>query len=197
MLLDASENTDFFIVRMHHGGTFVYFGTPSYLGGQVSHIDFYSPDKMLLIEMHSMAVEIGLKGDDDTNGLSLLKDDMYALNLSNFIDENRMIESVGELSKGFYNSMDDRQGTIGENERLEFIGEKDNTMGGENRKSAGMNDDKDDEPVRTNPDVINTNNSKYSEKLFDSDCDVSNDDVLFESKIDLEVESGWLPSEQQ
>ncbi|PIN19253.1 hypothetical protein CDL12_08071 [Handroanthus impetiginosus] len=142
------ENSEYFTIRIRHSGTFVFFGTPSYLGGEISHIDFCNSNEMSLIEIHSMAKEIGLEGNlayyfsstgvNDTNALIMIKDDFDVVNLCNFIDENRMVgvfinhqkfappssaseslESIEKPSKGFSHSV---------HEGLEVRDEVDNTM---------------------------------------------------------------------
>ncbi|PIN09621.1 hypothetical protein CDL12_17801 [Handroanthus impetiginosus] len=75
---------------MHHHRVFVQFGKPSYLRGEISHIDFCNPDEISLIE-GTLACFYSTTGVNETNGLFMLKDAIDVMNLHNFIDENRMV----------------------------------------------------------------------------------------------------------
>ncbi|GER46889.1 disease resistance protein [Striga asiatica] len=98
-----SSGSQFFTIRMYHSGKFVKYGTRYYVGEnmRVSHIDFCDPDEMSFLEIINITRDLGLKeckkfhvstnGIDNCSSLFEIQNDSDALNLVNFLDENRVV----------------------------------------------------------------------------------------------------------
>ncbi|KAK6122675.1 hypothetical protein DH2020_043582 [Rehmannia glutinosa] len=204
---DYGPISEFFTIRLHHSGMFVNLGKMLYCGGDINHVDYCDVDKMSLLELHSMAKEIGVKeykrfhynkvGIDDCSDLVVIENDIDALNLVNCIDENRIVGVFVEHEKS--NPTDCSESESSHelpivDEPLEFVG----------NSVDGIEQDQDDFDECLNE--IHDNNesnesehegeqsvesdSELSDNFFDSDWDVSDDDVLFDTYIDEEVEWG-------
>ncbi|KAL6577649.1 hypothetical protein OROMI_009977 [Orobanche minor] len=91
---DYGSNTEYFTIRVHHSGKFITKPKVSYIGGEVSHIDYCCTDELSKIEIDSMLAAIGLQGSlecyysctgaDDTQILNPIRCDIDALDLGLF-----------------------------------------------------------------------------------------------------------------
>ncbi|PIN05180.1 hypothetical protein CDL12_22285 [Handroanthus impetiginosus] len=202
---------------MHHSGAFVNLGKHSYLGGQISYIDYCNLDEMSLIEIDGIAIEVGLEDSyihyynstevNDTNGLTINKDDIDTVNLYNFIDENKMVVVFVDYQKLTAPSNVSEQSESVAKHSIEFRNNVDGAVD-EEKQSVGegvskvKHDENEELEIRIDPDMIDSLSSdsdenqlmgldlEYSEKLHDNECEVSNGDVLFKSNIDDDTECG-------
>ncbi|KAK6145893.1 hypothetical protein DH2020_019762 [Rehmannia glutinosa] len=168
-----------------------------------------------------MAKKIGLKeynriycskiGVDDCSELVLMQNDIDALNLVNYIDHNKMVGVFIENQCTNPNSIEfefaHELPSIGE--PLQFVGDDEDRIISnldENDTNEIQGYDVSDMDIPQNDvfdnferngslceeEQFDDSDSEFSDKFADSDWDVSDDDVLFDSHIDEEVEWGGL-----
>ncbi|GER26373.1 transposon protein [Striga asiatica] len=189
-----SSGSQFFTIRMYHSGKFVKYGTRYYVGEnmRVSHIDFCDPDEMSFLEIINITRDLGLKeckkfhvstnGIDNCSSLFEIQNDSDALNLVNFLDENRVVGIYIEHQNSTLSTIaseprNDYLPSV--DEGMEFMGESDlGENGSDGDTDSGQS--------------LGTDSSK-SEAFVESDWEFSeNDDLLYEKNIDAEVEWGGL-----
>lgn len=207
---------------MYHSGQFVKFGKTMYTGPNlcVSHIDYCDPDEISMLEIVAMGNEIGLKGVktfhcskggvNDCNFLFALQNDNDVMNLVNLIDKDRMVgifveheivndpstdsESLGHESETYPN-VDELLGHESEifpniDEPLQFMGDH-NDEDVHIHNSENFNNDSGDNGDSDDNQYVGSD-SEFSDTFIDSECEVSDDDILFESNIDVDIEWGGL-----
>ncbi|XP_012852893.1 PREDICTED: uncharacterized protein LOC105972477 [Erythranthe guttata] len=169
---DYGSNSDHFTIRMHHSGKLLNLGSICYLSGSVNYFDFCSEDEISMLEIVAMSKELGLidifgfyhsRGRlNDYSELVLMDDDHDAMNLVNFIDEervtviyvrhielddyeNKSIESEGSVDKlvDQYPFDDEETGYIGD-------ADDENIQPNEGTEPVDESDDEVNEPVGEN-----------------------------------------------
>ncbi|KAK6143639.1 hypothetical protein DH2020_023987 [Rehmannia glutinosa] len=170
-----------------------------YYGAEINHIDYCDADEMSLLELHNMAKELTVKeyvrfyysrfGVDNCSDLVVVENNIDALNLVNCIDHNRMVGVFIEHEKiNLYGNESESYHELPRvDEPLEFVGN--------DRNETENNDVHDNnESIESEGDTEESCNSAsdMSDNFIDSDWDISDDDVLFDSYIDEEVEWGGL-----
>lgn len=223
------DNTEFFTIKMHHSGKFLNLSRTCYLAGAIDYFDYCSGDEMSMIEISEMGKELVLKdvaalfhsrglGINESDDLHLMETDMDAMNIVNFVDENRVTSiyvkhhSISETKRHLGDSMeqfpeiDEAIGYVGDVETEHML---DNDTNDQSDIEADINIDQNTSNVPFDQFDINDglldmndsggsdkqsigNDSEHSDFLVDSECFESQDDFDYDEYADFNAERGGL-----